>query len=298
MKKTNWTLGGGFLGWLIGGPLGALIGGTLGYLFSPDTQEVKCPHCGEVLEVDPNDKFIWECANCGRVFAYDPIVSKEPMVNIDEYLTSVYFILWKWYLEAIAAIDGSVDNEEIGTYKELVMSVWKLPENQIPGFSTEVQTNEDINNLWTKVIFPRMSLFRKIDQNSPETGYIDLLIFSAYVIANSVPPIHPKQEKFIVDTMTSLGIAEDHIWEIKKEVIANMQAGNLSEDEISRAYEVLGIPLNSNCVRIKRAYYEKVSQLHPDKHSNVDDIVKQVLNEKVQEVNNAYAILKKHLKCK
>jgi curved DNA-binding protein CbpA len=67
-----------------------------------------------------------------------------------------------------------------------------------------------------------------------------------------------------------------------------MVCGRQSERDY---YEVLGIAPNASAEEIRRAYHKLAFQCHPDRHQETEEA-----NKKMQEINEAYAILSDPIK--
>jgi curved DNA-binding protein CbpA len=66
----------------------------------------------------------------------------------------------------------------------------------------------------------------------------------------------------------------------------------MSESDYKTAYEALGVPDTATAEEIKAAYKRLIQDVHPDKLPNASTYWKREAEEKTQEVNEAYSVLK------
>ncbi len=298
-KKVDWAIGGGAIGWLLGGPIGGAIGGFLGYMLSPETAEVKCPYCGAELEIEPDKGVLWECPKCGNSFIYDPVYSSKAIRAGDEdYSGYILFSTFSFLCGFTAKLDGQISYTEKEAFRELLEEVGLDLQNidyLSSLFDSDITQKEDPDNFWENVLFPRMPAAFSYKSEEEIFSFLYMLLGSLFYIANSSPPIHPKQELFILDIAKSLGMDESLVWEIKNDVLNPSEEDN--NNKLEEAYKLLGLAYDADCNAIKSAYHRNVRDIHPDKYSDLPEPVKRVLNEKMQKLNDAYELLIKHKNC-
>ena len=56
-------------------------------------------------------------------------------------------------------------------------------------------------------------------------------------------------------------------------------------------YDIVGVSIDATRSQLRKAYLKKSTELHPDKHPNVDEATKQHYHERFTEMKNAYDIL-------
>lgn len=68
---------------------------------------------------------------------------------------------------------------------------------------------------------------------------------------------------------------------------------NSENDDVMKAFNTLGIPVNSDAQVIKTAYRNKMKEYHPDRFVKLDKELQEKSRKKSQEINMAYDILQK-----
>jgi hypothetical protein len=85
----------------------------------------------------------------------------------------------------------------------------------------------------------------------------------------------------------------EFVLDVVKEKSSKRNKNVDKEEEIDEetAREILGVSKNASKEEIKKAYYQKVSQWHPDKLGNMAEELKKYAEEQLRKINIAYKIL-------
>jgi DnaJ-class molecular chaperone len=62
---------------------------------------------------------------------------------------------------------------------------------------------------------------------------------------------------------------------------------------LQEAYNILGIEPTANIDEVKRAYRKKVKEYHPDLVQNLGNDIKDLAQQKIKEINQAYELIQK-----
>ena len=66
------------------------------------------------------------------------------------------------------------------------------------------------------------------------------------------------------------------------------------DQNVKNSYQLMGLDINDNIVKIKNRYRELVKKWHPDVFSNDTKENQEISKRNMQKLNNAYNIIKKH----
>lgn len=64
--------------------------------------------------------------------------------------------------------------------------------------------------------------------------------------------------------------------------------------DLKRAYEILGVNQNDNFDKVKKRYRELCKKYHPDLYQDQDKNIKELTEEKLKEINEAYSLIEKN----
>ena len=76
----------------------------------------------------------------------------------------------------------------------------------------------------------------------------------------------------------------------------SVRAHFIKEESTEKYFMILGLTPTASLEDVKKAYRELCKKYHPDRLQQLGSEFKTVSEEKIKEINNAYAILKKKLK--
>jgi len=297
-KKAWFTAIGAAIGTAIAGPWGAAIGGWLGYNLGNESLKIHCPYCkGEIL-IEPQKNFYWGCPNCKKGFIFDFLVADEPITDFSQYKDYIGVIVNIFCMGFVAKIDGIIDSYEKDKCLELFDGVFSNSSVVLEVFDSELVKKEDETTFWNNQLRERFLFSLK---DLPEEEMFDRVVrFFAflYEIANVSNGIHPKQEVFIYELASSIGVEQDLLKEIKAKVLGFSSQTVENFSQLESAFKLLEVSQDIDCASLKKVYKKKLFELHPDKYQNLPDEVKKVLEEKVKELNNAFSIISQYKNCK
>lgn len=272
----------------IAGVFDFLANGGLGSIKQSSFAEnnLKCNHCKK--ENDKNSKF---CIFCGSQIFKDKENVKS--ISLQECIVTL--------LAYVAKADGVVSSNEAKIISELLDHI-----------SDNSQTHRDVlkeiyniaknRNNRDYVYYARTlhHISQKEISISDREDFLKICIrWLVYLVyADNVKNI--KQSIVVDEIARVINISEAYLNSLHKEF--DDKNNNKSKTYHSRqltigeSYDVLKCLPNSTNDEIKKAYRELVKQYHPDtlqsKELSEDFII--FANEKLQEINNAYEIIKKH----
>lgn len=92
-----------------------------------------------------------------------------------------------------------------------------------------------------------------------------------------------------------LKLAPELLFEVKRHFFSDegesQHDASSHNKDVRWACEVLGVEMGAERDVVKQAYRKKISELHPDKYSNLPEVVQIMIKEKAQELNRARDIL-------
>lgn len=110
------------------------------------------------------------------------------------------------------------------------------------------------------------------------------IIYTMYKIAYSDNQLAPEEDKIIRRAGLLIGISEYEISSARK----SFEPPSYKSDELLQYYELLGITPSASESEIKSAYRKLIHKYHPDNFGHLDPVAKELAEEKVKKLNEAY----------
>ena len=263
------------LGFMVGGPLGAIIGGALGHAYDTENEvkssaKFKCPHCGNVF--DPRLAADGRCPFCGKAISFQQVSG-----------TTDRQLLFYASLAALAAkmakADGVVTEDEVRAFDNFVL-------NQLGADQADRKIIASLFNEAKKSKDDAASIagqFKSLIGFQPEV--LRAMIQLLFTIAMADDRFHPAEERYIKDVSAVFGLSEREYEQIRALFIKTN----------NRAYQILGVTPEASDEEIKQAYKKLAREYHPDLlvSKGVPQEFIKIANEKMKEINNAYAEIEK-----
>jgi DnaJ like chaperone protein len=232
-----------------------------------------CPHCGEQVAIE-GEQDIVKCPSCGHLFLANPTPEEGIKYGIG-------------LLAKIAKVDGVVSKREAQEVGRIFHELFQL----------EGESFEE-----GKRVFNLM-------KNSPLSIYeMGDLFYSAF--AND-PKFREGFYFLIFDVAAADGGLEEIERDVLERILENLhldpalfekgyQTFREGGEEVWRetggkkgeAFKILGLPEGSSWEEVKRAYRQKMKELHPDRYYNLPASAREAIEEEAKRVNWAYQYLK------
>jgi DnaJ like chaperone protein len=265
---------GASFGFMVGGPIGAIIGGALGHAYDSENEknsaEFTCPHCGN--NFDAQKATNGRCPLCGEEISFQQMSETADRQFL--FYASLASLAAK-----MAKADGVVTEDEIRAFDDFVINQLGVDQTdrQIIArmFNEAKNTNDDARSIATQ--------FKSLIQNQPEV--LQAMVQLLFTIAMADGRFHPAEERYIKEVSSIFGITTAEYEQIR--------ALYIKTDD--RAYQILGVSTNASNDEIKHAYKKLARQYHPDLliSKGVPEEFIKIANEKMVEINNAYAKIEK-----
>lgn len=183
-------------------------------------------------------------------------------------------------LVKVAQADGQVTREETRTIAEFFRIRLRYNQSQL---------------LWVKelvkeAIHSSLSLddllaeFRQRFAHEPRLICLELV----YQVIFAKVPV-PAELELASRIAASLGISDYEHMTIRAKFMSRARQQQATDD---RYYEVLGLAPTATMDEVKKAYRQLSMQYHPDKVAHLGEEFRQVAEEKMKEINEAYQYLK------
>lgn len=254
---------GGLLGFAAGGPLLAIIGVIIGHLFD-------------------------------RALKRTLHVSPEELQAIQTSFFNTLFML----LGHIAKADGRITETEI-----------KLTESLMEKMGLSADHKREAIRLFkvgAEPIFNLDNVLRDFKYHSSRSpNLVQMLLVYLINLAMADGELHPNEEQILRQVAEKLGFSSFIFEQILRMIRAQNAFGDDEHfqraqqapraDEVTLAYEALGVSPTASDAEIKKSYRKLMSQYHPDKligQGMPEDMIKEA-TERSQEIQKAYDVVKK-----
>ncbi len=199
----------------------------------------------------------------------------------DEQRQQVFFVAIFAILAKMAKADGRVSEDEIKVVDNIMRNDFQLDMDSrkyaIEIFRHSLSDGSDVEQYLIQ--------FAQINQFDQETGYMFLQILFGVAMADGI--LHENE-------MALLQQAE-RIFRLPAGTVNNLTNGSSlnSTNDISDAYETLGVTINHSDTEIKSAYREKSKQFHPDHlySKGLPPEFTQFANDQMIKIKEAYEII-------
>ena len=244
------TLLGGTLGYMFGGPLGALLGAALGRNFDRG-----------ITLTDEQAAF-----DVGR----------------QERVQAAFFTASFSVMGHIAKADGRVSPDEIAATEDIMRQMRLDPQQR----KAAIQ----LFNEGKKAGFPLDDVLRQFRHECHRRRNL-VQIFLEIQIATAMADgrIHPAERRIILAIGAKLGFSHadiEHLFSLG----GPQPPARDPQQELSQAYEVLGIARDASDNEVKKAYRRLMSQHHPDRliAKGLPEEMIRVATDKTQRIKAAY----------
>ena len=135
-------------------------------------------------------------------------------------------------------------------------------------------------------LFNRIS--RYIKSETQEVVETDLISVSTHHYKND----SDEELKKIIDELNKDKTAKDKSSDSSKD--NSTEKNEKKVFTLDDAYSILGLKSEATNDEIKSAYKQKVKEYHPDRVANLGEELKQLAEQKTQQINKSYEMLKKY----
>ena len=278
------TVSGGIVGAIIGamlaGPLGAIVGYGLGSRFihfdalNDDTRRID----------SDTEK---------RHTTHDYTEPSQPYLS--DYAVTLFFRC----LGKLAKSDGQVSEDEAAFVREL-MRVWEMAPEKQRRMGKEFNYGRDTPRSFLSLVRDLADTLRA-EVCSRKVRLTLVQIFCSLVAVDRV--VHPEERRMLQEAGRVLGAAdvvEAFFAESGADEHSQRQSSqhraDSPQDELQRAYNLLGIPPTATDAEVKSAYRRKAKEFHPDRAegAGLSAAYIQRAKEQFQEIGNAYDTIRAH----
>ena len=285
----------GAVGFVVGGPVGGIIGVIVGSQWEKFQREeeieglisqkgegrkvrLTCPHCQAWVVIEGNGE-IGRCGNCGHLFLTHPTPEDQVEYGIG-------------LLAKIVKADGVVSQREAMEVGRIFREVFGLEGEKFQ--EGKRVFNRFKESRWT--IYEVGDLFYSATAEDPK--FREGIYFLMFHLAAVDGGLEEEEKRVLKEILENLHL-DPFLFEQGYQIFVKGGGGEFfSSGEGSRreeAFKILGIPDGSSWEEVKRAYRQKMKELHPDRYQNLPESARQAIEEEAKKVNWAYQYLKKVL---
>ena len=190
------------------------------------------------------------------------------------------------FMAALIKVDRKVTKAEKDEVINILKAMFRLDSNDM---EMSVRMFDEFLNS-TLNISELSESYKRVSDKKMRLVLLEILFRLA--MADGV--FHPAEEKMIITVASRLDISEYELNSIKATYMGSSDSGGSGGASSRKAinknsyYDLLEVPYSASAEEIKKSYRKLMVKYHPDTFGDIHPTAKELINDKVTKINEAY----------